>query len=92
MKTKQFYPLEHLTTSDDVQYVWKKISSDIKKFSKESILQNPNVLDLGGGMGEFSKYLNQRGIKCASLDIKDWPTNPGANQIKGDAYQMPFAD
>ena len=84
---------EHLTEGESgAESVWSHSLFAIKEAGRQDILQNPAVLDLGGGAGELSKYLNAQGIKCVSLDRQDWGTNPGANQIRGDAYQMPFAD
>lgn len=83
---------EHLTTGIEAKSAWKNVLSLIKEAGREDVLQNLTVLDLGGGAGEFSKNLNAQGIKCISLDAQDLETNPGANQIRGIAYRMPFAD
>lgn len=84
---------EHLTTTErSAQSIWKQVLSMIKEAGREDILQNPTVLDLGGGAGEFSKNLNAQGINCVSLDIQNLETNPGAKQVRSSAYQMPFTD
>lgn len=84
---------ENLTEdSSDAAFRWRHIYSQIQKCNKTEILENPIILDLGGGMGEFSKNLNAQGINCISLDIKDLETNPGAKQVRGSAYNLPFAD
>lgn len=83
---------EHLTTKQGASNAWKQAISMVKEVGREDILQNPIVLDLGGGAGEFSKHLNAQGINCVSLDIKELEANAGANQVRGSAYNMPFAD
>jgi len=84
---------ENLTeTESKARMAWGEVLRIIEKVGREDILENPNVLDLGGGAGEFSKYLNQHGVKSASLDIKDLITNPGAHQVRGDVHSMPFLD
>lgn len=71
---------------------WGDILTRIDTVGRQDILKNLSVLDLGGGKGEFSKYLIEKeGIKCVSLD-NNTAANPGANQVEGDAYRMPFTD
>lgn len=85
--------LENLTENNKkAQYVWGNIIRSIEKVGRTDILQDPIILDLGGGMGEFSKNLNAQGINCISLDIQDLKSNPGANQIIANANRMPFTD
>ena len=85
--------LHNLTGDQETaQDIWKNILSDIQHAGREDILQNPTVLDLGGGMGEFSKNLNTKGIHCISLDAQDLDVDPSANPVRGNAHQMPFAD
>lgn len=84
---------ENLTeTSEGAQDTWDSIVRRIKRGGRMDILENPTVLDLGGGAGEFSKNLNAQGINCVSLDIQDLEVNPGSNQIIANARKMPFAD
>ena len=90
---KKLSPFQHLTeNSGEAMTMWQNIVSGINKIGRIDILQNPSVLDMGGGMGEFSKYLNTQGIKCVSLDSKDLSIESSASPIRGNAYQMPFAD
>lgn len=62
----------------------------ITEVGRDDILKNPLVLDIGGGKAEFSKKLNELGLRCVSLDEKDLDQNPGAIQIRGNAYKIPF--
>lgn len=71
---------------------WKSVKDWIDGIGKGGILKNPLVLDLGGGTGEFSQYLNSQGIKCVSLEKRDYDLKAGAKQVKADAYTMPFAN
>jgi len=72
--------------------VWEDVVYEIQKVGREDILNNPAVLDIGGGMGEFYKYLNQQGIRSISLDNQDLTVDKEANPVRASAYQMPFAD
>lgn len=84
--------VENLTENSEVaQNIWRYVVNSIKRVGREDILENPIVLDLGGGMGEFSKNLNKQGINCVSLDIQDLEPNPGVNQVIARAQKMPFA-
>jgi ubiquinone/menaquinone biosynthesis C-methylase UbiE len=84
---------ENLTNDEKkADLMWDVFSRHIEEAGRNDILKNPTVLDLGGGRGEFSKFLNANGIKCVSLEIKNLETNPGANQVRADAYHIPFAD
>ncbi|MFA5075987.1 MAG: class I SAM-dependent methyltransferase [Patescibacteria group bacterium] len=84
---------ENLTENqDEAQFVWRMVRQAIERVGRQDILQNPAVLDLGGGAGEFAKYLNAQGLQCVSLDVQDWGTNPESQPIRGDAYKTPFAD
>jgi len=75
---------------EDATYNWTILTRYLKFLGKGDILQNPEVLDLGGGKAMFSKYLNSQGIKCTSVDIDHFPMNPGAKQVQGDMYKLPF--
>lgn len=85
--------LHNLTGDQETaQDIWENILSGIQAAGREDILQNPTVLDLGGGMGEFSKNLNAKRIRCVSLDAQDLDVDQSANPVRGDFHQMPFAD
>ncbi|PIR68649.1 hypothetical protein COX93_00215 [Candidatus Nomurabacteria bacterium CG_4_10_14_0_2_um_filter_30_12] len=77
---------------ETAQAIWRYITHSIEEVGRNDILQNPTVLDIGGGVGEFSKNLNSEGINCVSLDIKNLELNSGANQIVANANKMPFVD
>ncbi len=87
-----YYTMEHLTEEKDAERVWRDVARAFEEIDRKDILENPRVLDLGGGASELSRYLNDQGVNCVSLDKKDWGTNAGSNQVRGDAYHMPFAD
>jgi ubiquinone/menaquinone biosynthesis C-methylase UbiE len=90
---KELNFLENLTPDKKyAESIWNYVSHSIEKVGRVDILKKPKVLDLGGGMGEFSKGLNGQNIDCVSLDIEDLEKNLGANQINADAYKMPFKD
>lgn len=76
----------------EAQIIWEELCHALKEVGREDILSGLAVLDLGGGKGQFSKFLNEQGIFCFSLDRQNWAANPGANQVLGDAYHLPFAD
>ena len=78
--------------AETARHVWDDVTTEIKSCGREDVLQSPTVLDIGGGMGEFSKYLNGQGIRSISLDKKDLEVPPEANPVRATAYQMPFAD
>lgn len=75
---------------NEAQFIWEQIISAIRKAERTDLLQNPTVLDLGGRAGEFSKQLAKQGIKSVSLDKEHTGTNKGANQVRANAYKMPF--
>ena len=91
--TDKLHWMENLTRDEEsADTMWSAFMRHVEEAGRADILKNPTVLDLGGGKGEFSKYLNANGIKSASLEIKNLEANPGANQVRADAYHMPFAD
>lgn len=84
---------QHLTeTSNKAKGIWADIVDELKKVKREDILSNPAVLDIGGGMGEFSKQVNSQGVRCVSLDKQNLDIDKSANPLRSDVYQMPFAD
>lgn len=84
---------ENLTESPEkAESIWRRVVNAIKNIGRQDILSNPTVLDIGGGMGEFSKYLNGQGVYCVSLDVQNLDVNREAKPVRGDVYQMPFAD
>jgi len=84
---------QHLTERpNEAKFIWEDIIDEIKKVGREDILPNPTVLDIGGGMGEFSKQVNSEGVHCVSLDVQDLDVDKSANPVRGDVYHMPFAD
>lgn len=83
---------EHLTDVEGADGIWYHIVESVKEAGRQDILSSPTVLDIGGGLGEFSKYLNSQGINCVSLDIQDLPVDPLANPVRGNIYRMPFRD
>ena len=82
---------DHITnTQEYAEHAGGVFLELIEECGRKDILENnPTVLDLGGGKGEFSKYLNEKKIP---LDKKDWNAVPCSNSVQGDAYQMPFED
>lgn len=91
MYKELYHPKENLTDRETIaKAIWYGLTEAIKKAGKESILENPTVVDMGGGYAEFSKYLNKENIKCVSIDIQDLKINPGSNQIIADIYEMPI--
>jgi ubiquinone/menaquinone biosynthesis C-methylase UbiE len=84
---------EHLTKSpEEAKWIWADIVEEIKKVGREDILSNPTVLDIGGGMGEFSRQVNSQGVRCVNLDVKNLAVDRPANPVRGQAYRMPFVD
>ena len=82
---------EHLIeTPDEAQFIWEQIVVAIQETKRTDLLQNPTVLDLGGRNGEFAKQLEEQGIRSVSLDKARIETNRGANQVRANAYKMPF--
>lgn len=95
MKQSELMPSwENLTeTSEDAKQEWRVILKTLKKLGLEGILTSPTVLDIGGGRGEFSKYLNSNDIKCLTIDKREGQKpDPETTKIRADAYKMPFAD
>jgi len=93
MNKESFNALENITEDKhDAKITWYSLEKVLKKLGNANILENPTVIDLGGGLAELSKHLNTKGINCASIDIKDLKTNPNSNQVRADMYKMPFAD
>lgn len=76
----------------EAKWVWEHVVSAIKEAGREDLLSNPTVLDLGGGTGEFSKYLNEQGVAGVSLDKRKVDFNIDAKQVRASAYKMPFSD
>jgi len=90
---KKLPAFQHLTENpSEAMESWQRTLSRIKEANRTDVLNSPVVLDVGGGMGEFSKYLNSHGIQCVTLDRKDLSINPIANPVMGSAYKMPFRD
>ena len=84
---------QHLTESPkEAKWIWADIVDEIKKVGREDILSNPTVLDIGGGMGEFSKQVNSQDVRCISLDIQNLDADKTANPVRGDVYHMPIVD
>ncbi len=92
MPEKLNYFHDLTANAEHAELMWRFITNAIESVGRNDILQNPTVLDVGGGMGEFSKYLNGKGIRAVSLDIQDLEVASGANAVRASAYQMPFAD
>lgn len=83
----------HLTRSPiEAEDLWCDVIDAINEVGRQDILSHPTVLDIGGGMGEFSKYVNSQGIHCVSLDMRTFGVPKEANPVRGDVHQMPFAD
>ncbi|MHC1717000.1 MAG: class I SAM-dependent methyltransferase [Candidatus Dojkabacteria bacterium] len=72
--------------------IWDDITMEIKNVGREDILSSPAILDIGGGMGNFSAVVNHEGFFCVSLDIQPLSLTRLANPTRGDAYHMPFPD
>jgi ubiquinone/menaquinone biosynthesis C-methylase UbiE len=90
---EQEHDWENLTEdSEDAQWIWQHIVSALEKAGRTDVLQKLTVLDLGGRTGEFSKNLTEQGITSVSLDKQNVDTNTGANQVRANAYEMPFPD
>ncbi|PIR04192.1 MAG: hypothetical protein COV59_03340 [Candidatus Magasanikbacteria bacterium CG11_big_fil_rev_8_21_14_0_20_39_34] len=79
-------------TPENAAMVYRSMVSQLNKAGRKDILDNPILLDLGGGKGELSKYLNQQGVTSISLDYDSAGVSAEANPVKADAYHMPFAD
>ena len=88
------HDFEHLTeTEQDAEWLWNQLVSMIQEVNRNDLLENsPTILDLGGRIGEFSKKINEQGINSFSLDKQTIESNSGANQVRADAYKMPFSD
>lgn len=86
---------DEIVTPDgsEAHFTWRQILRAIEKADRKDILENLRVLDIGGGLGEFSKYLNnEEGVFCASIEKKDLEVNLGANQVRAEISQLPFED
>ncbi len=86
---------ENLTIdARDAESNWNNVEHFIEYAGRKDILENPTILDIGGGTAELSAYLNQRGgWKCVSIDNDGTLTKKeGAMQVRGDAKKLPFAD
>jgi len=77
---------------ETAEHVWNGISHAISRAGREDILKNPQILDLGGGMGKFSQFLNAEGINTISLDKENLEVDRTSNPVRANFYQMPFGD
>lgn len=86
-----FSSYEHLTKMpEEAKQIWESVCCEIKRNNREDLLMSPNVLDIGGGIGVFSKYLKEIGISCINLDIQPLNFKHGANSLMADVQKMPF--
>lgn len=92
MKERLSFSRNLTREEEDAKAVWDDVLVAIKEAGKDDILKNAIVFDVGGGMGELSKYLNAQGVRCISLDVKNLDVDASASPVRGDAHQMPFAD
>lgn len=83
---------ENLTDSSYMaKSIWGDVENGIKQAGREDILSNPAVLDIGGGMGNLSKCVNDQGVFCVSLEKQDVSVNNFVNPVRGDGYNLPFS-
>ena len=81
--------LPHLSLDNFYLKIFKKISYfwKIKQIKNYSDTKN-NHIDIGGGNGSFSKYLNNNGYKSFSYDPFYTKNNSNISDIPSSSYQI----
>lgn len=84
---------EDITASnEEAKEEWARVKKMLK-ISNVQLPQNSNILDIGGGVGRFSKIINQEAQHNAySLDIQNTGAEKSANPLIADASNLPFPD
>ncbi len=79
-----------IRNEDEADLLWFTVEMVIKEAGKKELLANPKILDIGGRQGEFSKFLNSKGIKAVSIDLLKVDHNQGAEQVQANIHKLPF--